>query len=120
MKAGAFDVLEQLMPVMQVGPHSHLFVGTQLIDQFPGRKFQVTSLGTMNKRSLKTQLQRLRERQQGEGRKTLQANVAVRNFPLTVQQLRKKLKLSDGGSDYLFATTLGRDTHTLFWCRKAA
>ncbi|EFA22359.1 class I SAM-dependent methyltransferase [Bifidobacterium gallicum] len=120
MKAGAFDVLEQLMPVTQVGPHSHLFVGTQLIDQFPGRKFQVTSLGTMNKQSLKTQLQRLRERQQGEGRKTLQANVAVRNFPLTVQQLRKKLKLSDGGSDYLFATTLGRDTHTLFWCRKAA
>ena len=46
------------------------------------------------------------------------ANIAVRNFPLTADQLRKKLKLKDGGDTYIFATTLVDGQHRLFVCRK--
>ena len=46
------------------------------------------------------------------------ANIAVRNFPLTAEQLRKKLKLKDGGDMYIFATTLADGQHRLFFCRK--
>ena len=46
------------------------------------------------------------------------ANIAVRNFPLTAEQLRRKLKMKDGGDVYIFATTLADGTHKLFFCRK--
>ena len=46
------------------------------------------------------------------------ANITVRNFPLTADQLRKKLKLKDGGSQYIFATTSQNGDHKLFICRK--
>ena len=59
-----------------------------------GRSFAIESIATMNKKELKQLLAGLTH-----------ANIAVRNFPLTVAQLRKKLKLKDGGSTYLFATT---------------
>nr|WP_125963949.1 SAM-dependent methyltransferase [Bifidobacterium dolichotidis] len=107
MKAGAFDVLKQLFNVKQVGPQSHLFLSTSPQPQFPGRHFHVDRVGTMNKKSLKKQLQ-------GHAK----ANIAVRNFPLTAQQLRRKLKLADGGDTYVFATTLGMTEHILFWCSK--
>jgi hypothetical protein len=47
-----------------------------------------------------------------------QANITVRNFPLSAEQLRKKLKLKDGGQVYIFATTLTSGEHKLFICRK--
>ena len=46
------------------------------------------------------------------------ANITVRNFPLTPEQLRKKLKLKDGGDVYIFATTLPGGEHKLLLCRK--
>jgi hypothetical protein len=61
----------------------------------------------MNKQELKNALQTIER-----------ANIAVRNFPLTVEQLRKKLKLKDGGDVYIFATTTSKSDHKLFICRK--
>ena len=46
------------------------------------------------------------------------ANIAVRNFPMSVDQLRKKLKLKDGGDTYIFATTWASGEHKLLICRK--
>ena len=46
------------------------------------------------------------------------ANIAVRNFPMSAEQLRKKLKLKDGGDTYIFATTLASGEHKLFICCK--
>ena len=46
------------------------------------------------------------------------ANIAVRHFPMTAEALRKKLKLGDGGSHYIFGTTLADGSHKLFICRK--
>lgn len=78
MKAGCFDVLEQRFAVHHISPNSHLFVAAEPIADFPGRSFAIESIATMNKKELKQLLAGLTH-----------ANIAVRNFPLTVAQLRK-------------------------------
>ena len=107
MKAGCFDVLEQRFAVHHISPNSHLFVAAEPIADFPGRSFAVESIATMNKKELKQLLAGLTH-----------ANIAVRNFPLTVAQLRKKLKLKDGGSTYLFATTDAQGRHLVLRTKK--
>ena len=95
MKAGCFAEVEQAFGISQLAPNSHLFSSEQLIADFPGRKFRITAISSMNKQELKSALKDIR-----------QANIAVRNFPMSVADLRKRLKLSEGGNDYIFATTL--------------
>lgn len=107
MKAGCFFVLEQRFPVSQVAPNSHLFLSSDEIDDFPGRRFQIQSISSLNKKELSSVLAPLER-----------ANMTVRNFPMTVDQLRKKLKLKDGGDTYIFATTTADGQHRLFICRK--
>ena len=102
MKAGCFDLVEERFGVTQIGPSSHLFVSEQQIADFPGRGFAIEAVGSMNKKDIKRLL---------NGAK--QANIAVRNFPLTAPQLRKKLKLADGGTVYLFGTTMQGGDHVL-------
>ncbi|MCH9277178.1 SAM-dependent methyltransferase [Bifidobacterium amazonense] len=118
MKAGCFALVEDRYGVTQIGPNSHLFVsgasgGTgsagkdRPVADFPGRRFAVETIATMGKKELKQALAGVTK-----------ANIAVRNFPLTVAALRKKLKLSDGGDVYLFATTLAGGKHVIVRCRK--
>lgn len=102
MKAGCFDLVEERFGVTQVGPSSHLFVSATPVADFPGRGFAIEAIGGMNKKDIKRLLNG-----------TKQANIAVRNFPLTVPQLRKKLKLADGGPVYLFGTTMQGCDHVL-------
>lgn len=107
MKAGCFALIEQRYDVTQIGPNSHLFVSAELVADFPGRIFAVDCIGGMGKKELKTALGGVDK-----------ANIAVRNFPLTVAQLRKKLRLRDGGNTYLFATTMAGGKHMLIRCTK--
>ncbi|BFK33789.1 hypothetical protein I020019A2_00240 [Bifidobacterium pseudocatenulatum] len=102
MKAGCFDLVEERFGVTQVGPSSHLFVSATPVADFPGRGFAIEAIGGMNKKDIKRLLNG-----------TKQANIAVRNFPLTAPQLRKKLKLADGGPFYLFGTTMQGCDHVL-------
>lgn len=102
MKAGCFDLVEERFGVTQIGPSSHLFVSEQQIADFPGRGFAIEAAGSMNKKDTKRLLNGVK-----------QANIAVRNFPLTAPQLRKKLKLADGGTVYLFGTTMQGGGHVL-------
>ena len=102
MKAGCFDLVEERFGVTQIGPSSHLFVSEQQIADFPGRGFAIEAVGSMNKKDTKRLLNGVK-----------QANIAVRNFPLTAPQLRKKLKLADGGTVYLFGTTMQGGDHVL-------
>ena len=102
MKAGCFDLVEGRFGVTQIGPSSHLFVSEQQIADFPGRGFAIEAVGSMNKKDTKRLLNGMK-----------QANIAVRNFPLTAPQLRKKLKLADGGTVYLFGTTMQGGGHVL-------
>lgn len=102
MKAGIFHAVARSFGVTAVDRDSHLFVSRKEVADFPGRKFRVTGVTFLNKRDLRQHLAGI-----------TQANIAVRNFPLSVAELRKRLKLKDGGSCYLFATTM-RGRHVIF------
>ena len=107
MKAGCFSLLQQRFNIAPIGVNSHLFISPDEIDDFPGRRFVVETVASMNKKALKTALAGVKN-----------ANITVRNFPLSVAELRKRLKLGDGGETYIFATTYGQREHLLFVCRK--
>ena len=107
LKAGVQDALCQLYKVEKLHPFSHLFTSDELVEDFPGRSFRILGRSDFSKQSLKNLLADV-----------TQANLTVRNFPATVQELRKKLKLREGGSVYLFATTLQDESHALFRCEK--
>ena len=107
MKAGCFKELAERFSVHQISANSHLFLSSVEIDDFPGRGFQISSISSMNKQELRTAL-----------KDTDRANISVRNFPLSPDQLRKKLKLKDGGDTYIFATTTSDGAHRLYICRK--
>ena len=108
MKAGCFNALSTAFSVQQLAQNSHLFVSDQLVADFPGRCFQITAVSSMNKQELKKLFHDVR-----------QANITVRNFPLSVAELRKKLKLGDGGETYVFATTFADGQRVLIVCKKA-
>lgn len=107
MKAGCFDELAAAYGVSPVSRNSHLFLSDEPVEDFPGRSFVVECVTTMNK---------------GELRKALvgiaKANIATRNFPLSVAELRKRLKIKDGGDVYIFATTTAEGEHLLLISRK--
>jgi hypothetical protein len=107
MKAGCFAALEQRFGIQQLDKNSHLFVSDTDISDFPGRRFIIEKTTSMNKRELKAALAGIER-----------ANITVRNFPMSVAELRKRLKLKDGGDLYLFATTTADNQHLLFLCRK--
>ncbi len=108
MKVGCFGACAARYEVQAVARNSHLFVSDTLIEQFPGRIFRIMAVSAMNKRELKTVLQDIKK-----------ANVAVRNFPLKADELRKRLKLADGGDIYLFGTTTEEDRHLVLVTKMA-
>ena len=107
MKAGCFAELERAFGVKQVERNSHLFASEHFIEDFPGRKFRVEKVTTLNKKDIKNALDGI-----------VKANITVRNFPMSVEQLRKRLKIKEGGSDYIFATTLMDKSHVLLLCSR--
>lgn len=113
MKAGCFPELCKAYSLQALSSNSHLFVDQENTDEsanfnsFPGRVFDIEAVTTMNKKELKKHLACIDR-----------ANIAVRNFPLTPDQLRKRLKLKDGGEIYIFGTTLGERDHILIITKK--
>ncbi len=107
MKAGCFDELAAAYGVSPVSRNSHLFLSDEPVDGFPGRSFVVERVTTMNKSELRKALVGIEK-----------ANIATRNFPLTVAELRKRLKIKDGGDVYIFATTTAEGEHLLLISRK--
>ena len=102
MKAGCFSVLSERYGARMLSKNSHLFVSRDLIAAFPGRSFRIIAISSFNKKELKRHLSGITK-----------ANIATRNFPLSVAELRKRLKLKDGGETYIFATTLSDESHVL-------
>ena len=115
MKAGCFAELCDRFHLAALAPNSHLFVKTDESepsdtknDDFPGKIFQISAISSMNKRDL-------RENLQGIDR----ANIATRNFPMKPEELRRRLKIKEGGDNYIFATTLANGKHVLIVCKHA-
>ena len=108
MKAGCFGVLSERYDARMLSKNSHLFVSRDPIAVFPGRSFRIIAISSFNKKELKRHLSGITK-----------ANIAIRNFPLSVAELRKRLKLKDGGETYIFATTLSDESHVLVITEKA-
>ena len=109
MKAGCFALLTARYPFSALSLNSHLFVSEEAINDFPGRQFEITAVSSFNKKELRRSLSGIEK-----------ANLAVRNFPMSVADLRKRLKIKEGGDIYLFATTDAESNHLLFVCKKTA
>ena len=108
MKAGCFSVLSERYGARMLSKNSHLFVSMEPIEDFPGRSFRIIAISSFNKKELKRYLSGIAK-----------ANIATRNFPLSVAELRKRLKLKDGSETYIFATTLSDESHVLVITEKA-
>jgi protein-L-isoaspartate O-methyltransferase len=90
LKSGAFKLISSRFDLHKLHPHSHLYTSNELKD-FPGRSFKIKKVINYNKKEVQ---------QLG----LTKANITARNFPDSVATIRKKLKLRDGGADYLFFT----------------
>ena len=108
MKAGCFGVISSQYGAKMLAKNSHLFVSQEPISDFPGRSFRIKAVSSFNKKELKRHLSGITK-----------ANIATRNFPLSVAELRKRLKLKDGGETYIFATTLSDESHVLMITEKS-
>ncbi|APY07308.1 SAM-dependent methyltransferase [Winogradskyella sp. J14-2] len=104
LKAGAFNIVAHTLKVNKLHKHSHLYTSNELIT-FPGRRFKVEKVIPFNKKEFaKLGIKK--------------ANVTTRNFPLSVGDIRKKLKIKDGGTAYLFFTTDKNGTKIIILCSK--
>ena len=107
MKAGCFGPLCRRYGLQMVAPNSHLLVGTAPGCFRSGRCFRVSAVSTLNRKQLRRALGGIDR-----------ANVSVRNFPLSADQLRRRLGLRDGGPVYIFGTTLSDGGHVVLICEK--
>ena len=107
LKAGAYKSIALQYNVAKLHASSHLYTSDRLITPFPGRIFEITEIIPFSSRICKSLYKNIP-----------QAHVAVRNFPLSVAELRKRTKIADGGTVYLFATTLSDNRKALIQCRK--
>ena len=105
-KAGCPKSLGAHYHVDKLHPNSHLYTSIEHVHDFPGRTFEIVEVLGFSKADIK--------RVQSLGK----ANITVRNFPENVQLLRKRLKLADGGENYIFATTLNDSSKALIVCKK--
>ncbi|MFD1315942.1 class I SAM-dependent methyltransferase [Namhaeicola litoreus] len=105
LKSGLFNSLSNKLNLSKLHTNTHLYTSDEIIN-FPGRCFEIISQSKVNKKEIKKQIP------------LLKANVAIRNFPGTVFDLRKKFKLRDGGTDYLFFTTNLNEEHIVLYCKK--
>ena len=109
MKAGCFKLLTARFDVYKLHRNSNLYTSDRLILDFPGRVFEVQDWAPYNKKVKSTLLADVKK-----------ASVAVRNFPLSVAELRKNLKIADGDENYVFATTLKGEEKIIILTKKAA
>ncbi len=107
MKAGPFATLGQMMELKMLGNGTHIYASQFDIPSFPGRSFVVEGIYDLSKQSLK----KLRE-------VTTSASIAVRNYPLTAEALRKKLKFGESSTYFLFGVTAYGGQQVLILCTK--
>lgn len=107
LKAGAFRCVAKRYGLKKLHPNSHLYTSDTLVEEFPGRVFEISRTCTFNKKEMKEALGNIKK-----------ANISIRNFPASVAELRKRIKMGEGGDDYLFATTLNNNQKLLILGRK--
>ena len=99
MKSGAYKTTATKFGLEKIQQNSHLYISTNKVENFPGRQFKIVDIIQLNKEGIK------------KIKNYKQANLTTRNFPQSVNELRKKLNLRDGGNTYMFATTMNNNLH---------
>lgn len=107
LKAGAYKSIACDFSINKLHQSSHLYTSDELVENFPGRKFEIISSFEFNKKELKQNLSKIDK-----------ANITVRNFPLSVAEIRKKTNIKEGGEIYIFATTLSNEKRVFIVCKK--
>lgn len=107
MKLGCYDAVEQAFGAPQLAPNSHLMVSDKPVAEFPGRRFKILEIIPFKDKEIKLLPKRYP-----------QLNIATRNFRLSAEALKKRLRTQDGGDIYLFATTLANKEQVLIICEK--
>ena len=105
LKSGAFELISDKFDVQKLHQHSHLYTSDEVID-FPGRIFKIDNHFEYNKSQMKQFLENSK------------ANITIRNFPETVENIRKKWKIKDGGNVYSFFTTNLNNRKIVLLCAK--
>ncbi len=106
LKSGAFKLITQRFNVEKLHVNSHLYTSNNLHIDFPGRIFDVKNVFPAKPTLIKQYLP------------DKQANVSVRNFPLSAEQFKNTYKIKNGGDIYLFATTLKNGEKVVIYCQK--
>ncbi len=109
LKAGAYKSITESFKVCKLQVNSHLYTSCDYLPDFPGRRFEVIETIPFNSREIKTFARRYER-----------INLSTRNFPLTANELQKRLKVKDGGDFYLFATTLSSGDKVLVVGKKVS
>lgn len=105
MKSGGFDEIGNQFQLDKLHKHSHLYTSEELID-FPGRVFEINQSISYSKKEIKTHLENSKQ------------NITTRNFPDSVENIRKKWKINDGGNSYCFFTTDMKNDKIVLLCTK--
>ena len=108
MKAGCFKLLSQRFNIDKLHRNSHLYTSDELVADFPGRIFEVVCAVPFDKKT-KKEITSICQRPIANGQQPdikLKASAAVRNFPLSAEELKKNLGLQDGNDFYIFGTTM--------------
>ncbi|NLR91340.1 class I SAM-dependent methyltransferase [Flammeovirga agarivorans] len=106
MKGGGFKVIASQFGLKKLHLNTHLYTSDTLLENFPGRRFLINKTVPVQKKAVKKEIPNAK------------ANLSVRNFPQTVDQLKAKLKLKDGGDTYIFATTILNNEKILVVCER--
>jgi hypothetical protein len=105
LKSGAFKLIGLKNGLHKLHEHSHLYTGDTLIP-FPGRRFKIEQQLPFNKKAI-------------QALDVSKANITIRNFPLSVAEIKKRFKIKDGGEEYLFFTTDMHGNKIILRCSKA-
>lgn len=105
MKSGGFEAVSELFAVNKLHQHSHLYTADEIID-FPGRKFQIDAVVPYQKKEIAQYIQNKK------------MNVSTRNFPIKPEEIKKKHKIQDGGTNYAFFTTNLNNEKIILLCTK--
>lgn len=107
MKLGCYKDVERAFGVPQLSSNSHLMLSDSILDDFPGRRFRIKEVVPFKSKEIKQ-----------FSRRYNQMNIAVRNFRLNADALKKRLGVKDGGSVYLFASTTESGEQVMLVCEK--
>lgn len=101
-KSSGYGMIATKFDMPKLHPHTHLYLAKEEKDNFPGKHYRISGIFPVKPKVLPIQA----------------ADIAIRNFPQTVQTLRKKLRLRDGGSHRLYAVTTCDEKHNLILCSR--